>query len=115
MDRWLFKVVTSLNKESKILKSYLAGLEEEGMPYEVEKAYINKTEIVHELHNLPYGMVAYIEEDEIIVLSEELKEKPLFRAVNFNIEISKLIGINTVRFIKKVPIKGEDIWKILNI
>ncbi|WP_097027424.1 glycerol dehydratase reactivase beta/small subunit family protein [Clostridium peptidivorans] len=106
-------VITN-NAEKLILKELLAGIEEEGIPYDVKNITFNESNVLRYLHEASQksrmGIAVAIINNRIILHHNKLKqEKPLIDiTLNFynKKEKARTIGSNAARLYKVMPLKN---------
>ncbi len=96
--------------ESKFL-NVLLGIEEEGIPFEVEAVHeSNVLELAHNASvNSRLGVGIGISKEGIVLQYEKLdKAAPLFKIKLHQLELYRKIGSNAARLVKKMPFKSLD-------
>lgn len=104
------------NAEKSVLKELLAGIEEEGIPYDVKNITFNESNVLKYLHEASQksrmGIAVAIINNRIILQHNKLKqEKPLIDiTLNFyNKEVkARTVGSNAARLYKVMPFKSMD-------
>ena len=89
----------------------LLGIEEEGIPYEVEAVHCSDVlELAHEASiNSRLGVGVGISKEGVVLQYEKLdKAAPLFKIKFYQIDLFRKIGSNAARLVKKMPFKSLD-------
>ena len=96
--------------ESKFY-NVLLGIEEEGIPYELEAVHNSDVlELAHEASvNSRLGVGIGISKEGVVLQFEKLdKASPLFRIKLYKLELYRRIGSNAAILVKKMPFKSLD-------
>lgn len=108
--------VIASNAEKAVVKELLAGIEEEGIPYDVKNITFNESSVLKYLHEAcqksRMGIAVAIINNRVILQHNKLRqEKPLLD-INLNFydkeEKARTIGANAARLYKVMPLKGID-------
>ncbi len=117
LDRPSILVYVEKQQES-LLKEILAGIEEEGIPYDLIKKPIEKKGFIEKVYLLTHksrmGIAVGITESRVVLHYNKLKEdKPLLDIkLNFyEKEKARIIGSNAARLYKTMPFKNIDNFK----
>lgn len=89
----------------------LLGIEEEGIPYEVEAVHCSDVlELAHEASiNSRLGVGVGISKEGVVLQYEKLdKAAPLFRIKFYQTDQFRNIGSNAARLVKKMPFRSLD-------
>lgn len=96
--------------ESRFI-NVLLGIEEEGIPYEVEAVHNSDVlELAHQASiNSRLGVGIGISKEAIVLQYEKLdKAAPLFKIKFYQIDLFRKIGSNAARLVKKMPFKSLE-------
>ena len=96
--------------ESKFY-NVLLGIEEEGIPYELEAVHNSDVlELAHEASvNSRLGVGIGVSKEGVVLQYEKLdKASPLFRIKLYQLDLYRKIGSNAARLVKKMPFKSLD-------
>lgn len=103
------------NEQESLFKEILAGIEEEGIPYDLIKKPIEKKNFVEKIYSLCHksrmGIAVGVQESEVVLHYNKLKEdKPLLDIkLNFyEKEKARKIGSNAARLYKSMPFKDVN-------
>ncbi|MBK5252955.1 MAG: glycerol dehydratase reactivase beta/small subunit family protein [Peptostreptococcaceae bacterium] len=103
------KIFANSEIRENIYNELLLGVEEEGIPYDLEIKRGNALDMAFEAADISILDVGIgITNDEIILHFSKLnKEKPLFKIpLDSSVEKIRNIGSNGARLVKKMPFKG---------
>lgn len=109
-------VVVTDKPDKNILKQLLAGIEEEGIPYEVDT--INGDDLLTITHKASVhsrmGVGIGISENRVLLHYSKLKiDKPILDAtLKYDIkEVARNVGNNAARLYKIMPFKNIDLYE----
>ncbi len=91
--------------------SVLLGIEEEGIPYDVQAEYCSSVlELAHNASlNSRLGVGVGISKEGVVLQHEKLdRAAPLFKIKLYQTELFRKIGANAARLVKKMPFKVLD-------
>lgn len=89
----------------------LLGIEEEGIPYEVEPVHCSDVlELAHDASiNSRLGVGVGISKEGVVLQYEKLDiAAPLFKIKFYQTDLFRKIGSNAARLVKKMPFKSLD-------
>jgi hypothetical protein len=109
----IFVCLNNLNEP--FLKEILAGIEEEGIPYNVKNISFNEGTILREVYvaaqESRMGIAIAVMEDRIVLHFSKLKEEKPLIDVKLNLyekEKARIIGCNAARLYKIMPFKDME-------
>lgn len=105
--------VLESSTEPSILKELLAGIEEEGIPYDVKNISFTENTVLEKLHSAALqsriGIAVAIISNRVILQHSKLKEEQPLLDVRLNFhskrETARAIGSNAARLYKVIPFK----------
>jgi hypothetical protein len=100
------------SSEESLLKEILAGIEEEGIPYDIKKADLKETNMLRDIHSASeqsrMGIAIGVVNNRVILHYNKLREeKPLVNITlnPYDKEKARKIGCNAARLYKVMPFK----------
>lgn len=103
------------NLKEPFLKEILAGIEEEGIPYDVRNRSFNEGTILREVYSAAQesrmGIAIGIMDSRIVLHYNKLKEEKPLVDVKLNLyekEKARIVGCNAARLYKIMPFKNVE-------
>lgn len=103
------------NLKEPFLKEILAGIEEEGIPYNVKNISFNESTILREVYTAAQesrmGIAIGVIENRIVLHFNKLKEEKPLIDIKINLyekEKARIVGCNAARLYKIMPFKDIE-------
>lgn len=103
------------NQKEPFLKEILAGIEEEGIPYDVRNINLNESTILREVYAAAQesrmGIAIGVMDTRIVLHFNKLKEEKPLIDVKLNLyekEKARIVGCNAARLYKIMPFKDIE-------
>lgn len=103
------------NLKEPFLKEILAGIEEEGIPYNVKNINFNESTILREVYTAAQesrmGIAIGVIENRIVLHFNKLKEEKPLIDIKINLyekEKARIVGCNAARLYKIMPFKDIE-------